>query len=100
MQFARPAILKMQGRTDLDKPTVKARSENPIKNTDGRRIFARVKVTRQGEQYSARITGEQGSGILTSMMQANGLMIVPEDVPSIEKGDDVIVQMLDWAAWP
>ncbi|TET76357.1 MAG: molybdopterin molybdotransferase MoeA [Dehalococcoidia bacterium] len=95
-QFARPAILKMLGRKNLDKPTIHARSESRVKNTDGRRIFARVRVSKQDGQYFARLVGPQGSGVLTSMAQANGLMIVPEDVPSVEMGDDVVVQMLDW----
>jgi molybdopterin molybdotransferase len=95
-QFARPAILKMLGRENLAKPTIHARSESRVKNTDGRRIFARVWVSKQEGQYLARVVGSQGSGILTSMAQANGLMIVPEDVPSVEVGDDVVVQMLDW----
>ena len=95
-QFARPAILKMLGRKKLDKPTIHARSESHVKNTDGRRIFARVSVSKQEGKYLARVVGPQGSGILTSMAQANGLMIVPENVPSVEIGDDVVVQMLDW----
>jgi len=95
-QFARPAILKMLGRKNLDKPTIHARSESRVENTDGRRIFARVRVSKQDGQYFARLVGPQGSGVLTSMAQANGLMIVPEDVPSVEMGDDVVVQMLDW----
>ena len=95
-QFARPAILKMLGRKNLDKPTIHARSESRVKNTDGRRIFARVRVSKQEGQYFARLVGPQGSGILTSMAQANGLMVVPEDVPAVEVGDDVVVQMLDW----
>jgi len=95
-QFARPAILKMLGRKNLDKPTIHAKSESQVKNTDGRRIFARVRVRKQDGQYFARVVGPQGSGILTSMVQANGLMIVPEDVPEVDVGDDVLVQMLDW----
>ena len=95
-QFARPAILKMLGRENLDKPTIHARSESRVKNTNGRCIFARVWVSKQEGQYFARVVGPQGSGILTSMAQANGLMIVPEDVPAVEVGDDVVVQMLDW----
>ena len=95
-QFARPAILKMLGRKNLDKPCVRARSESEIKNTDGRRIFARVRVSRQNGQYQARLVGPQGSGVLMSMAQANGLMIVPEAVSSVRAGDEVVVQMLDW----
>jgi len=95
-QFARPAILKMLGRKDLRKATIHARCESPVRNTDGRRIFARVNVSEQNGEYHARIVGAQGSGILTSMSQANGLMIIPEDAPGVSVGDTVVVQMLDW----
>ncbi|MDY6893256.1 MAG: molybdopterin molybdotransferase MoeA [Chloroflexota bacterium] len=95
-QFARPAILKMLGLQNLSKPTIYAKSESRVVNTDGRRIYARVRVTNRNGQYFASTTGPQGSGILTSMSQANGLMIVPEDAHSVEVGDAALVQMLDW----
>jgi len=96
-QFARPAILKMLGKKDYAKPTIQAKSESRVDNKDRRRIFARVRVTKREGQFFARLVGPQGSGILTSMAQANGLMIVPEDKPGIEVGDEVQVQMLDWS---
>ncbi len=95
-EFARPAILKMLGRTNLAKPTITAISESQIKNTDGRRFFARAIVEKRGEQYFARLTGPQGSGILNSMVKGNGLLVVPEDVELVQEGDRVQVQMLDW----
>jgi len=95
-QFARPAILKMLGKKDLAKPTIKAKSEGRLENRDRRRVFARVRVTQRDGQYFASLAGAQGSGILTSMAQANGLMIVPEDKSAIEVGEEVQVQMLDW----
>ncbi len=94
--FARPAILKMLGREKLAKPVIEAVITEPIVNSDGRRIFARAIVDKRGEQYFARLTGPQGSGILTSMSLANGLVIVPEDKPRVEAGDTVQVMMLDW----
>jgi len=96
-QFARPAILKMMGKKNLDKPSVQAVIENDIRNSDGRRVFARVMVTRHGEQYRAWLTGPQGSGILTSMVKANGLAIIPENARGVKAGDIVQVQMLDWS---
>ncbi len=95
--FARPAILKMMGKKNLSKPTIEATLEGHIKNTDGRRIFARAIVSREGNRYLARIAGPQGSGILTSMSRANGLVIVPEDVEAVEEGETVKVLMLDWS---
>jgi len=96
-QFARPAILKMMGKSNLAKPSVQAIIEDDVKNTDGRRIFARVIVTKRGGQYHARLTGPQGSGILTSMAKANGLAIIPESTKGVKAGNIVEVQMLDWS---
>jgi len=94
--FVRPAILTMMGKKNLTKPTVEAVIEEPIANEDGRRVFVRAVVEKRGEQYFARLTGPQGSGILTSMTLANGLAIVPEDKPGVKAGDIVQVMMLDW----
>jgi len=94
--FVRPAMLKMMGRQKLAKPMIEAIIEEPIVNTDGRRIFARAIVQKREGKYFARLTGPQGSGILTSMTLANGLVIVPEDTPGVEEGGSVQVIMLDW----
>ncbi len=95
-QFARPAILKMLGKQALAKPTVQATIDGDITNTDGRRVFARVMVSRRGGQYHASLTGPQGSGILTSMARANGLAVIPESSKGVTAGEMVDVQMLDW----
>jgi len=95
-QFARPAILKMLGKSNFAKPSIPAIIEDDITNTDGRRIFARVVVAKRNGKYYARLTGRQGSGILTSMARANGLAVIPEDTREVRKGDVVQVQMLDW----
>ncbi len=96
VQFARPAILKMQGRRSWESPTVQAVSMQQVKNEDGRRFFARAVVTREDGRYRARLTGPQGSGILTSMARANGLLVVPEEVTLVKEGEPVLVEMLDW----
>jgi molybdopterin molybdotransferase len=95
-QFARPAILKMMGKKILAKPAIRAIIEGDVVNTDGRRLFARVSVTRWGGRYHASVTGPQGSGILTSMARANGLVVIPESSKGVKAGDMVEVQMLDW----
>ena len=95
-QFARPAILKMMGESILAKPTIRAIMKDDVENTDGRRLFARVIVTKSGGQYYASVTGPQGSGILTSMAKANGLAVIPESSKGVKAGDMVDVQMLDW----
>ena len=95
--FARPAIFKMMGKSGWERPTLRAIAEDRISNRDGRRIFARAVVTERGGRYYASLTGPQGSGILTSMVVANALAIVPEDVSAIEPGDEVTVIMLNWS---
>lgn len=94
-QFARPTILKMLGHRQLGKSTIRAILDEPLE-TSGRRTFARVIVTTRGGRYHARSTGEQGSGVLTSMSKANGLAIVPEGERGLLAGSEATVQMLDW----
>ena len=94
--FARPAMLKMMGKQNWTKPIIQATVEGSVKNTDGRRVFARAIVEKRDGQYFARLTGPQGSGILTSMTSANGLVIVPEDRAGVKAGETVQVMMLGW----
>lgn len=94
--FARPAILKLMGRTNYRKPSVEAVLLQGAKNTDRRRVYLRAIVEKQGDQYVASLTGPQGSGILTSMALANALAVLPEDTAEVRPGDRVQVLMLDW----
>ncbi|MFW6125584.1 MAG: gephyrin-like molybdotransferase Glp [Chloroflexota bacterium] len=94
--FARPAILKMMGKTKLAKPSIQAVLDSSITNTDGRRVFVRAIVRKEGDRYYATPTGPQGSGILTSMSRANGLAVIPEHVQDMNEGDTIQVLMLDW----
>lgn len=94
--FARPAILKMMGKTNLARPGIEAVIEEPMVNSNGYRIFALARVGKRGGQYFARLSGRRGAGILTSITSANGMVTVPEDKAKVEKGDKVRVMMLDW----
>ncbi len=93
--LARPALWKMLGHGPWVPPTVEAVLEDPIRNPDGRRTYARAFVERQNGVYRARLSGPQGSNILTAMARANGLAICPEDVPELTAGDRVQVLLLD-----
>ena len=93
--FGRPAVLKMLGKADWQRPRVRAIAQDRIVNTDGRRVFARAILTQREGRHYASLTGPQGSGILTSMALANALAVVPEDVPAIEPGDEVECLLLD-----
>jgi molybdopterin molybdotransferase len=93
--FVRPALLKMMGKTVFTKPSVEAIAEDTLFNKEGRRLYDRAIVERRDGHYYARLTGPQGSGMLTSMSRANGLVVIPEGV-TIQKGETVQALMLDW----
>ena len=93
--FVRAAILKMSGFTELVKPTFYVILDNPIPEKDQRRHYVRVMITQQDGEYHAALTGEQGSGILNSMVQANGLAIIPEDWLSAPLGSRVKAMWLE-----
>jgi molybdopterin molybdotransferase len=95
--FARPCILKMEGKKKFAKPTVDAVIEDTVTNTDGRRMYTRALVEERDGRFYARTTGPQGSNILKSMSLANGLVVIPENTPGVKPGDIVKVIMLDWS---
>jgi molybdopterin molybdotransferase len=69
----------MQGAERLHRPRVEATLMDEIKQKDERRHFLRVQLVWEEGEYHAYLTGAQGSGILSSMLNANGLAIIPED---------------------
>ena len=94
-QFVRPYLLKMQGHTRIFRQILTARSDQDMKKNTGVKNFMRALVYKKDDAYIARVTGEQGSGILKSMVEANGFIVLDENVSFIKKGDKVIVQLLD-----
>ena len=92
--FARPALLKMQGLTDWQRPVVTATLMDAIEQKDGRRHFVRVRLAWEDDEYRAYLTGAQGSGILSSMLLANALAIIPEDWDHAPAGARVAAMML------
>ncbi|MCA1554255.1 MAG: molybdopterin molybdotransferase MoeA [Chloroflexi bacterium] len=94
-QFVRPVLLKMAGRTACHKPTLRAVLDEDVENS-GRRHFVRAVVEHCADAYHVRSSGEQGSGVLSSLLRANALLLVPEGVSRLERGSWVDVQMLDW----
>jgi molybdopterin molybdotransferase len=94
--FVRPALLKMMGKKNYAKPAVPAILEESVINDTGRRLYDRAIISRRNGNYYAKLTGPQGSGILTSMSRANGLVLIPEEKDRINKGETVQALMLDW----
>jgi len=94
-QFVRPSLLKMMGHRQLFRPVIEAILKEDIHKEPGRRHFIRAFVSYDNNQYLVSIAGPQGSGILRSMVKANGLIIIPEDREWIRAGEQVKVQLLD-----
>jgi molybdopterin molybdotransferase len=86
--FVRPALLRMLGHERIFRRPVPATLAEPV--TIGARLthFLRaILAIDDAGAYTARLTGPQGSGILTSMSLANALLVVPEDRPRVEAGE-------------
>jgi molybdopterin molybdotransferase len=93
--FARPAIRKMMGQTLPYRRSVSVRLTEPVKIKPRLQHFLRGVVTEMGGELVGRLTGPQGSGILTSMVQANALLIIPEGQFETPVGDAVQALILN-----
>lgn len=91
--FVRPALLKMAGHTELLRPTFKATLAETITNRDGRVNYMRAILKGSNGHYTAETTGPQGSGILHSLVLANGLITIPAGV-TLGAGETVDAQFL------
>ncbi len=94
-RFARAAIRKMAGYTRLERPQLQVTLQDEIQS-DGRESYIRAVVWREDGRYLAATTGDQGSHIMTSLVKANALLIVPENVTLVESGTQMTAWMLDW----
>ncbi|MCP5100725.1 MAG: molybdopterin molybdotransferase MoeA [Chloroflexi bacterium] len=94
-RFARAAILKMAGHTHLEKPQVSVTVQDEI-TSDGRESYIRAVVQRDSGGYTAVTTGGQGSHMMTSLVKANALLIVPEGVKLVSPGEQLLAWMIDW----
>ncbi len=95
-QFVRPAILKMMGRKKIRKPTITAILEDGIEKSADRVHLIRAKINKRDGKYYVSQTGPQGSGILRSLVLADGLIILPKETTHVKAGEEVSVMMLDW----
>ena len=98
-QLVRPAMLKMGGHRSYGRPVVQAVFQEKFSKRTDRRHFLRGILSRENNVLTVRTTGDQGSGILTSMVKANGLIDVPEEVERLSPGDIVNVQVLSGQFW-
>ena len=92
-QFVRPALLKMMGHHQIFRPCIEAMLNGDLATEPGKRHYIRAVVSRRDDHYVVRTTGAQGSGILNSMVRANGLIVIPEDRKCVRAGEKVKVQV-------
>jgi molybdopterin molybdotransferase len=96
--YVRPAIRKMQGHRTLFRRTARVVTGERVRTAGRLTHFLRAVVEESSGKYVARLTGPQGSGILTSMATANALLIVPEDRNEVAEGETLTAILLD-EAW-
>jgi len=92
--YARPALLRMSGRREVGLPRSSARVTTDIKLAKGLTEFVRVKLERRDDDVFATSTGNQGSGIFSSIARADGLLIGPAEADILRKGDRAQVLLL------
>ncbi|HEX2545168.1 MAG TPA: gephyrin-like molybdotransferase Glp [Ramlibacter sp.] len=96
LAFVRPALLRMMGAQATAPVYLKARSAEAMRKKPGRTEYQRGTVTREADgSLSVRTTGNQGSGVLSSMVQANGLIVLHHAQGSVAPGDEVDVMMFE-----
>ena len=94
-QFVRPSLRKVLGCSDLSHKTVQAKLTRTINKKPGRLHFLSSIVSWADGEYTVTPAGEQGSGILKSAANANGLLIFPLEAEEIKQGQEVAVQLLE-----
>jgi molybdopterin molybdotransferase len=98
LAFVRPALLKMMGCAACAPVLLKASSQEVMRKKPGRTEYQRGIVTTAPDgRLQVRTTGNQGSGVLRSMVQANGLIVLHHNQRSVAVGDSVDVMMFDGA---
>lgn len=94
--FSRPVIRKMMGHTRLVRPQVDVVVEDGVSDHAMRRHYVRARVEWRDGRFIAHTTGNQGSHIMTSLLNVNALVIVPEGGVELHPGDSAKAMMLDW----
>jgi molybdopterin molybdotransferase len=93
--FVRGALLYMAGRSDTELPLLRAKSETAMRKKPGRTEYQRGILESKNGEWSVRLTGAQGSGILRSMSEANCFIVLGHEQGSVAAGDYVQVMLMD-----
>jgi molybdopterin molybdotransferase len=101
LAFVRPALQRLMGMPPTGLTRLEATCTDRLRKRPGRREFQRgIVQPSAGGGLQVRLTGRQGSGILTSMILANCLVVLPEDRATVEPGERVSIELLPWATIP
>jgi molybdopterin molybdotransferase len=93
--FVKPALLKLQGLSPLhSKETVRAVLTTDVTSTLGRTDILRVKLRRAGGRFLAEPLRITGSGVLSSLVNADGIVLIPENIEGLAKGESVEVELI------
>ena len=98
LAFVRPALLRMMGSTAQAAPLLRAKCLEPLRKKAGRTEYQRGFVSSAPDgTLQVRTTGNQGSGVLSSMVQGNGLIVLHHTQGNVAVGDEVDVLMFEGA---
>ena len=93
--FVRGALLTMMGRADTDLPLLRVKSQSALRKKPGRTEYQRGVLEQRNGEWTVRLTGAQGSGILRSMSEANCFVVLRHEQGSVKAGDPVDVMLMD-----
>ena len=95
-QFALDALLRLSGLDPVpERPLLTVKAANAIKKQPGRREYLRGTIAAVDGKFAVKTTGNQGSGVLRSMSEANCFVVLPEQCAGAQAGDEVTVQLFD-----
>ncbi len=97
-QFVRDALLYMSGREDAAIPLLQATATENLRKVPGRTEYQRGILFREQEQWRVRTTGQQGSGVLRSMSEANCFIVLEHERGAVKAGEQVAVQLFEGLA--
>jgi molybdopterin molybdotransferase len=98
-QFVRDALLHLSGRTDdYAVPSLKVTAGEKLRKVPGRTEYQRGVLYREGAEWKVRATGQQGSGVLRSMSEANCFIVLEHERGSVAAGEPVAVQLMEGLA--
>lgn len=92
--FVRPALRRLQGRADLFRPFVTARITEDVRTPAAKRTYLRVRLRQEAGDWTARLSGSQGSHEISALVEADGLAEIPEERTTVRAGEDVRVHLL------